>query len=170
MLHTALYDAVNGIKAPHQTRHQPYLFRHPGPPMADETAAASAAARRVLNAVWPNDSRFDAAYADTLAGLPQDRATSRGIHYGEEVAAAILAARADDGSADTSTYDEVPVPGIWRPTVSFGGLVRPALLPWWGEVEPFGVPAASLYRPPLPPALPSSLYAEEVTEVCRSWE
>lgn len=165
MLHTALYDAVNGIKAPHQTRHQPYLFRHPGPPMADETAAASAAARRVLNAVWPNDPRFDAAYADILAGLPQDRATSRGIHYGEEVAAAILAARADDGSVDTSTYDEVPVPGIWRPTVSFGGVVRPALLPWWGEVEPFGVPAAPLYRPPPPPALPSSLYAEEVNEV-----
>ena len=165
MLHTAMYDAVNGIKAPRQTRHQAYLFRHPGPPLADETAAASAAARQVLNAVWPNDARFDAAYADILAGLPRDRATSRGIRYGEEAAAAILAARAEDGSADTSTYDKEPLPGIWRPTVSFGGVVRPALLPWWGEVEPFGIATASLYRPPLPPALDSSLYAEEVNEV-----
>jgi hypothetical protein len=165
MLHTAMYDAVNGIKAPHQTRHQPYLHRHPGPPLADETAAASAAARQVLNSVWPGDPRFDAAYAAIVGGLPQDRATGLGIGYGEKVAAAILAARAQDGSADTSTYEQDPVPGIWRPTVSFGGVVRPALLPWWGEVEPFGIPAASLYLPPAPLALDSSLYAAEVNEV-----
>jgi hypothetical protein len=165
MLHTAMYDAVNGIKAPHQTRHQPYLHRLPGPPMADETAAASAAASQVLNSVWPDDPRFDAAYAAIMEGLPQDRATARGIGYGERVATAILAARAQDGSADTSTYEQEPVPGIWRPTVSFGGVVRPALLPWWGEVEPFGIPAASLFRPPAPLALDSGLYAEEVNEV-----
>lgn len=167
ILHTAMYDAVNGIKAPRQQRHQPYLVTRPGHPLADEVAAASAAARTVLNALWPDEPRFDAEYEAIVGALPKGRAhgKARGIAYGEMVAHAILAARADDGSNGSATYDLDPVPGIWRPTISFGGVVRPALLPWWGFVDPFGIPEAPLFRPPAPPAIDTELYAEEVNEV-----
>jgi len=165
ILHTAMYDAVNGIKAPHQQRHAPYLVRQPGPPQGNEVAAASAAARMVLNSLWPDEPRFDEEYAAVLASLPADKNTARGMAYGEKVAAMILAARAEDGSQGSLAYTEEPVPGIWRPTISFGGVVRPALLPWWGLVDPFGIPSPVMFRPPAPPALPSADYAEECNEV-----
>lgn len=167
ILHIAMYDAVNGIKAPHQQRFQPYLLSQPGHPLANETAAASAAARTVLNALWPGDPSFDLEYGAILASIPEGKAQSksRGIAYGEMAAQAILAARADDGSAAVVPYTTPPAPGIWRPTVSFGGVVRPALLPGWGFVDTFGVPAASMFRPPAPPALNAPQYAQEVNQV-----
>lgn len=167
ILHIAMYDAVNGIKAPRQKRHQSYLVTRPGHPLANEVAAASAAARTVLNALWPDEPRFDAEYEAIVSALPSSKAKgkARGIAYGEMVAHATLAARADDGSNGSATYDLDPVPGTWRPTTSFGGVVRPALLPWWGFVEPFGIPAAPMFRPPAPPAIDTVEYAEEVNEV-----
>src|SRR5262245_31227942 len=67
MLHTAIYDAVNGIKAPHETSHQPYRLHRNGPPMGDQEAAASAAARRILVQLWPADqARFDALHNTIL--------------------------------------------------------------------------------------------------------
>jgi membrane-associated phospholipid phosphatase len=51
---------------------------------------------------------------------------------------------------------------MWQPTVSFGGVVRPALLPGWGNVTPFGVASVAALLPPAPPALASQDYALEV--------
>ena len=56
-------------------------------------------------------------------------------------------------------------PGEWRPTVSFGGIVRPALAPQWGSVTPFALPSGCLFRPPAPPALNTQQYAADVNMV-----
>jgi hypothetical protein len=44
-------------------------------------------------------------------------------------------------------------------------VVRPALLPLWGWVTPFALAAPDQFRPPAPPALQSSQYAEELEHV-----
>ena len=43
--------------------------------------------------------------------------------------------------------------------------MRPALLPLWGEVEPFVLESGSLFRPHAPPALHTGRYASELNEV-----
>jgi hypothetical protein len=58
-------------------------------------------------------------------------------------------------------------PGQWRPTVSFGSVVRPALLPQWGQVTPFALKRGAQFRPPAPPRLDSRRYASEVNYVQR---
>jgi membrane-associated phospholipid phosphatase len=166
ILHTAIYDAVNGIKAPHERRFKPYLVQRHGMPKANQVAAASTAARNVLIQLFPAEqARFDAEHAAILAGIAAGRSKADGIAYGELVASAILAARENDGSTNAVAYTPAPAPGAWRPTESFGGVVRPALLPGWGMVRPFGINSVADYRPPAAPSLSSALYAFEVNQV-----
>ena len=159
MLHVAIYDGVNGIRP----THEPYMLAGPAPSGASVVAAASAAAHAVLVALYPGDrAGFDALHAQMMSGIVPGAAKEAGSEWGERVAAAILAARADDGAALTAPWPDSDVPGEWRPTVSFGGLVRPALLPLWGKVEPFALDRVDRFRPPAPPAPHTRRYAAEV--------
>src|SRR5260370_19209458 len=75
-------------------------------------AAAARAAHDTLVALFPHQAgRFDAALADSLKGIPPGRAR-QGIAVGQAVAAALLAARADDGSDADVPYTPCtgPVP------------------------------------------------------------
>src|SRR5213593_5305630 len=66
ILHAAIYDAVNGISRTHEA----YLVQSKVPASASKEAAASAAAHRVLSALFPtNTPAFDALHASTLAGI-----------------------------------------------------------------------------------------------------
>ena len=100
-----------------------------------------------------------------LAGIPKGPQKMRGFRWGETVAAAILQWRSTDGSSQIVDYTPGSQPGQWRPTLSFGGIVRPALAPHWGQVTPFAVTSGSQFRPPPPPALGSTRYAFEVNRV-----
>jgi hypothetical protein len=83
----------------------------------------------------------------------------------EHVASAILQSRNNDGSAVTVSFPGSTDPGQWRPTISFGGIVRPALLPQWGSVTPFAIGNPTPFVPPPPPSLGSSQYAADVNQV-----
>jgi PAP2 superfamily len=162
ILHAAVYDAVNGI---HRT-HKPYLVTAMGPAQASIEAAAAAAARKVLLSLYPSQaSRFETAYQDSIRRLPTNARTAQGVQWGEAVAMALLAARANDGSSASVAFPGGTMPGQWRPTVSFGGVVRPALLPHWGSVVPFALTTGTQFRPPVPPPLASPQYAAEVNFV-----
>lgn len=162
ILHIAVYDAVNGI----ERRHQPYHVQDRAPSGANKEAAASAAARAVMNALYPTrQAENDTLHAAVLGGIRNGQAKARGVQWGEQVAAAILALRSNDGSANTAPFPGSQEPGQWRPTESFGGIVRPALLPLWGLVTPFALTTGSQLRPPPPPALHTEQYAEEVNFV-----
>ena len=64
ILHIAIYDAVNGVKQPHEQKFDPYLVKG----QASEEAAASTAARLVLVNLFPaQQAYFDVAYASALA-------------------------------------------------------------------------------------------------------
>lgn len=164
ILHTAMFDAVNGTTM----RHRPYLVGRRAPRVASMSAAAATAAHTVMTNQFPMQAAtFTAAYTADLAAIRDGVSKRRGIEWGQYVAQQILAARANDGSATAGTTPYTPGtnPGDWRPTVSFGGVVRPALLPGWGSVRPFGINSGSQFRPPAPPALTSSQYAAELEQV-----
>jgi hypothetical protein len=90
----AVYDAVVGIKG----RYEPYRFHARAPRRASAQAAAVAAAHKVLVTYVPSaQTTLDAAYAASLAQLPDGKAKTRGITYGTRVADNLIRLRADDG-------------------------------------------------------------------------
>jgi len=162
ILHASIYDAVNGIRR----TYTPYLVKDAGPAGASVEAAAIAAAHRSLAALYPNlDIRLRSLYEDALRRIRNGDAKTAGIRWGEFVAAQILQSRSNDGSSNVIPFTPGTTPGVWRPTVSFGGLVLPALSPQWGMVTPFALLTGSQFRPPAPPALNTPQYAAEVNQV-----
>lgn len=159
IVHTAIYDAVNSINP----QHQPYLTQLPVPPTTSKEAAIAAAAHRTLVNLFPKQSaKFDQDFQMSLANIPDSQAKSDGIALGETVADRILAARANDGANTTVTYTPENQPGKWIPTPP--GFTA-AVLPHWGNVQPFGITSGSQFRPVAPPALDTPEYAVEVNQV-----
>jgi len=162
ILHAAIYDAVNGVRP----THEPYLVAPAAPRGASAEAAAVAAAHDVLTALYPTRApTFDALRDGHFAALPANPRRRTGADWGTLVAAAIIAARSNDGSNAVSPWPGSDEPGAWRPTISFGGLIRPALLPLWGQVQLFALDNRHEFRPPAPPSLTSPQYAAEIEQV-----
>src|SRR5262245_39424157 len=104
----AMYDALNSITG-HFT---PYLVSISGFANADQRAAIAQAAHDTLTALYPlQQPTFDADLTAYLAGIPDGTAENQGITLGHQVAQAILAARANDGSDATMSFTPVPGPG-----------------------------------------------------------
>ena len=160
MVHTAIYDAVNGIARTHEG----YIVRSAVPASASIEAAASAAAHRVLLTLFPaRVATVDAVHQQilsTLVDTPQKRA---GVTWGEQVADALLQRRVNDGSATAAGPPPVGAgTGSWEPTPP--GFTS-YLLPLWGLVTPFALANIVDVRPPGPPALPSARWAADYNEV-----
>jgi hypothetical protein len=157
----AVFEAVNAI-----TRdHKPYLGAVAGRVDASAEAAAVAAAHGVLRHYFPQAAAsLDAARAASLATIPNDKARLAGLTIGAAAAAAMIAARANDGAAPP----EFHVPGSfdageWQPTPSCppaGGILL-----HWRHVTPFGVRSAEQFRADPPPALSSPRYTRDYNEV-----
>jgi membrane-associated phospholipid phosphatase len=159
ILHTSIYDAVNGITRSHER----YLVPSVAPRSASRPAAASAAAHRTLmNLFSANASSFDALHAAILAGIPDGPHKRVGIIWGEFVASVILAVRANDGSNAVVPPPGGSGPGVWVPTPP---AFLPYLLPQWGFVRPFAMSSSSQFRPSGPPSLDSQQYAADYDEV-----
>ncbi|KAI9002557.1 phosphatidic acid phosphatase type 2/haloperoxidase [Hyaloraphidium curvatum] len=170
MLHVAMFDAVNGISPGYSSY---AVARSSLAAGAAPGAAAAAAARGVLNTLFPaSASTTNATFAQAISANGEPAAAvSAGIRWGDAVAAAIVALRANDGSDAVVAYDLVPGPEHWKPTPPT--FVTTPLLPQWPRVTPFGVPAeiddenpeSSFAVPEAPPAISSPQYAEELIEV-----
>jgi hypothetical protein len=157
---TAVYDAVNGIVR----GGEPFLVDLRGPRGASPDAAAAAAARTALDALLPTQRPvIDAFFGTSLAQLGGGPSVDRGLRFGDQVATAVLAARANDGATAT--------PPVFTPGVGPGEyqLTPPGLAPagftQTGHVTPFVLQSASQFRPPAPPALTTPQYAEDFAEV-----
>jgi hypothetical protein len=159
IVQVAVHDAVNGITGEYAT----YLSLGPAPENASPEAAAIAAAHHALRNLFGGQSAsLDALYWASLAahGLSTD---DPGIEFGRSAAAAILASRANDHSAQAQYDYTAPgagMPGVWVPLTS-----APALLPGWGYVTPFVLHSVSQFRSAPPPALKSGRYAQDYNEV-----
>jgi len=160
IVHAAIYDAVNAI----DRSHEPYLIFVHAPRAASETAAADAAARTVLDGLYPaQQSTIDADYAAELAKVPDGPAKDQGVRVGDKVATDLLAIRANDGSNVTPPpFVPGTAPGSYQPTPP--NLPTPVFTTW-GQVTPFVLDSGDQFRPAPPPALTSDAYAAAINEV-----
>jgi hypothetical protein len=160
MVHGAVYDAVNAIDGGHEG----YLIssRLASPSDSKEAAAATAAYRMLVSIVPGQQTVLDAQYAASLAGIPAGTAKTRGIAVGEAAAAAMKAARTEDGRFGAFRFAVGSAPGVWRP-------VLPAFVndpnAWLKDVKPFLIESSSQFRSKGPLPLTSRKYAREYAEV-----
>ena len=159
-MHAAIYDAVVSI-----TRDDPpYLVSVPARRDARIDAAAAQAAHDSLTALYPRlQPELDALLASQLASIPGAKPKQDGIRVGADVAARLVADRANDGSTVVPPpFVAGTQPGDYRPTPpNFPAPVFTG----WANVTPFVIGSASQFRPAPPPAVTSGAYANALNEV-----
>jgi hypothetical protein len=165
IVHTAIFDAYNGIKR----RYTPIWVQGRAPAGASRRAAVIAAAYTSLVGLFPSrQAALDASYAASLAALSDDggdggRSCERGIAWGTEVANAVLAWRATDGfSTPYSPFNGGTEIGQWRPTPPANGPMSAQALAF---TLPFVVGDTAQFRPGFPRGLGGSTYAEDFNAV-----
>jgi hypothetical protein len=157
----AVFEAVNAV-----TRdYEPYLVTIEAPAGASPEAAAVAAAHGVLTVYFPAQAASLAAARDaSLASIPAGPPRDQGLAVGAAAAAALVAARADDGSAPPAFHLPGSADaGVWQLTPSCpaaGGILL-----HWRDVAPFGIRSAREFRSEPPPPLESRRYARDFEEV-----
>jgi hypothetical protein len=160
LVQAAVYDAVVGVTG----GYQPYVFNLRAPRGSSAPAAAAAAAHQMLMTYSPYAATtLDAAYASSLAAIPDGWAKTAGAAFGNAVANYLIALRSNDGRNAPVLFTKLPAPGVWRPT-------PPANLamfdPWLGGVTPLLVHSATQFGPRRPPpALSSKQYTRNFNEV-----
>jgi hypothetical protein len=158
----AVFEAVNACTG----RYRPYLGTITAPDGAAAEAAAVAAAHAVLKHYVPGSgTTIDPARAASLGVMPDTQAKADGIAVGEAAAAAMIAARLDDGSAPPETWLPTSTePGIWQPTPPVFGA---GILLHWRNVAPFAIRSSSQFRSLPPPSLQSRRYTRDYNEVMK---
>jgi hypothetical protein len=159
MTSAAMYDAVNAI---YGTPYEPYLVA----PAADGTESVDAAVAAAVTdlLVWLAPERRDEIlqhYDEALAEVPAGAARDGGVRVGREAAAAMIAARTDDGRDVPATWPPANEPGDWVPTPPSYGSEAAEL----AHVEPFVLPSLDMFRTSGPPALTSRRYTRDFNEI-----
>lgn len=157
----AVYDATMKIS------HRYLLYHHFVAPAGNASvqAAVIAAAHDTLVAYFPDQSAtLDAEYAASIAALPADANTERGVAVGQAAAADIVELRANDGrnAPISDTCPSTTTPGAWRcaPPPS----VQSKQTPWLAQMQSFTLQSDSQFRAPAPPALGSATYLADLQE------
>ncbi len=156
----AVFEAVNACSS----KYRPYLGTINPTPGASPDAAAVAAAHDVLLHYFPSAAAtLDADEAKSLSLIAYGSAKANGVAVGQAAAAAMIAARANDGSSLTETFlPGSSDPGVWQPTPP---AFAAGILLNWRNVTPFAVRSSKQFRVHDPPALTSSKYALSYREV-----
>lgn len=175
ILHTAIYDAVNGIAR----KFTPYVVEESAPHGARQEAAAVQAAYTVLARLYP--SRLDALNTrleESLRRIAGQQGNSesieRGRSWGEQVANQILALRSNDGWSTTPPpyFGSFDI-GAWR-SIAVGPSTDgslPAVAMQLASLKPFALEHPAQFRPGPPyaatvtEALATEEYAADVNEV-----
>ena len=130
---------------------------------ATSEVAANRAAYTVLSSLYSDQqSTIDSFYNSSIANYAN---TSQGIAIGTEIGNAIIAARANDGSANAVNYQYKPLGTIGAFQSDSNAPVVPAWGTAWGQVDPFAISSAQDFIPAKPPAITSAQYAASYDEV-----
>jgi hypothetical protein len=163
MVHAAMYDAVNSVNP----THMPIYGITATPAGTSQEAAAAQAAFTVLSSLYPaQQAYFNSSLNTTLASIPNSVSKSNGIALGTTVGNGVIAARANDRSANDATTPYFPLnnPGNFQISPPLNPNMRP-LGPGWGNVQPFVMQHGAQFRAPAPPTLTSAQYTAEYNEV-----
>jgi hypothetical protein len=164
IVHVAIYDATVAIEG----GYQPYAIALTASGASPEAAIATAAHDTVaglpaLGLGSTQQAILDGDYAAYVNAIPGGPAKDSGIEVGREVAAAVLAVRADDGLAKNPSLADLnpppEAPGVWQPAP---GAVLGLRLP---GVRPLALASASQFRPDGPNPLTSQEYADDFNQV-----
>jgi len=165
---TAVYNGVVSI----QGGYKPWGAKIKSPAGASADAAAIEAAYETLIHYFPapravGSPDLDAAYAESLATIPDGPAKTKGIAVGRKAAQSIIARRSGDGMTlpigSTGPLPVLPIAaGLWR-------LTPPAYLPpqtpWVASMKTYVLRSATQFLPAAPPALSSSTWATAFSEI-----
>ncbi|HZI37441.1 MAG TPA: vanadium-dependent haloperoxidase, partial [Acidimicrobiia bacterium] len=167
VLHTliqlAIYDAVMATEG----GFEPFQTKLDAPDGADVRAAVATAAHRSATGrvAASQHGYLDEKYTAFMAAIPDSKAKADGVAAGEAAAAGILAARQNDNYSKTVPYscsaDPVPV-GEFTPEAGCGTAPIDAKL---AQVVPLTYNDPAQFRPPGPPPLTSSKWAQNFEEV-----
>jgi hypothetical protein len=185
MAQAAVHDALNAVVP----RFEGYAFKDNANASASLNATiATAAHNAIVGAIGVGAlpfsgfgtltsqtaavSQVDAAYATTLAAIPNGQSKSDGIAIGAAAAAAIVALRSTDHATTFVVYTPGARPGDWQPTPNPIPFDPPAAadhvaaaLPGWGEVTPFVLRRSAQFESEGPPRLSGKRYARAYDEV-----
>lgn len=160
-MHGAVHDAINSIEPHYET----YRFAVEAPAGASKDAAVATAAHSVLAALVPSqNAALDAALAQSLAKISDERSKADGIVVGKTAAERMLAWRAKD-KFDVKAVDSPGTSaGVWQRTPP--GLA-PGVLPQLGGVTPFTLKSVDQFAAKGRPALTSEEFARDLAEIKR---
>ncbi|MEO6405999.1 MAG: vanadium-dependent haloperoxidase [Ferruginibacter sp.] len=181
MVNIAMHDALNNIVP----KYKSYALQNARDKDANADAAVAQAAYDVIAAFYghlnppafvtpqPVKDYISNLLTQSLNGVTDATAKTKGIALGHLSSAAILANRSNDGIA-TAMYPitESSIPGGYRFTFPFNGppFNTPPFTgfydsPGWGNVTPFGTTSGSQFRPVAPYAINSAAYTADFNEV-----
>ena len=171
MVHIAIHDALNAI----DRRYETYDVVPTANPNASPDAAIATAAHAVLinqlsrapdnTAKIAARANVEAAYIAAMLAIPAGVSKNLGITAGQAAADAIIARRANDGSATPNLpYTLAPGPGVYQSTAPNFPVAANA---GWALVTPFAMTSNSQFL--APPSeifnLRSAVYARDYNEV-----
>jgi hypothetical protein len=163
IVHVAIYNAAVAIEG----GYRPYVPTPAAPANTSAEAAVATAAYDTLTGLQPqlgvNQTILDNDYAAYLAAIPAGQAKTDGVTVGGQVAAAVLALRANDGRACSTTLTDLGLPapgaGVWQPAPG------PVLGLCLAGMRPLALSSASQFRPDGPNSLTSHEYADDFNQV-----
>jgi hypothetical protein len=167
IVHAAIYDAAVAIEG----GYTPYAISLTAPADTSAAAAVATAAHHTLIGLQPqlglNSSQqaiLDGDYAAYLAAIPDGAAKTNGIAIGEQVAAAAVALRTNDGRESNPMVSDLGPPaagpGVWQPDLS-----HPVLGLRLPGIRPLALVSGSRFRPDGPNPLTSTEYADDLNQV-----
>src|SRR6266699_1231422 len=170
IVHAAMYDAAVAIEG----GYEPYAITLIAPPDTSSAAAIATAAHHTLIGLQPplgltpaQQAILDGDYAAYMDAIPPGTAKTNGIAVGEQVAAAVVALRMNDGRELNPTLADLnpppPGPGVWEPNP--GNPLPPVLGLRLPGIRPLALESASQFRPDGPNPLTSEEYAEDFNQV-----
>jgi hypothetical protein len=157
----AVFEAVNAVTGEYEPYLAPPTAASPG---ASADAAGVIAAHKVLTNYFPAAiPALDAARDSDLGAIPNGPAKTAGVAVGMSAANAMIALRANDGSA-TPPLTNIPsstVPGDYQLTT---GCTASLFFNWPG-VTPFAIRSPADFLLPRPPSMTSQMYTKDYYEV-----
>ncbi|HYY72115.1 MAG TPA: vanadium-dependent haloperoxidase [Candidatus Bathyarchaeia archaeon] len=161
LVSASVFDAVNGI----DPRFQPQYVRPNAQHPASQRAAAIQAAYAILLHLYQGQSADLTTHLNASLGALKEnaKAISNGAAWGQSVADAIWNLRLADGNAPPPPpFLGANVDGVWRPTplknASGAG-------PQYATMTPWVLTRPSQFRLPPPPALDSTDFANDISEI-----